>query len=315
MAEYLGACLLPPDIVRPSHTHPTAEPQLQPYVVLQGEYLAMLAYKLGFDANAVWNDPKNQQLRDAGKLSQDPNVLWPTDVIYIPDENANALAAYSLTPGTTNTFVTAAVNVTVSLKFTDKNLASQAYSIQELPELGVRTSGADGIISFSVPVTLRVATIVFNDPGAQYECKIGGLDPIDKFSGIFQRLQHLGYVATDEILDRSKIDLVRSALRALKAEQAGPRDVSSSSSGSDDDAPLSAPCPGSDPSPLSDESDSDAPSSIGAGGNAPPSAPDPDTSQSSSSATSASVPDNGGLNDDGTLDDETRALLLKVHGS
>jgi len=58
---------------------------LQPYVVLQGEYLAMLAYKLGFDANAVWNDPKNQQLRDAGKLSQDPNVLWPTDVIYIPD--------------------------------------------------------------------------------------------------------------------------------------------------------------------------------------------------------------------------------------
>jgi hypothetical protein len=52
-----------------------------------------------------------------------------------------------------------------------------------------------------------------------------------------------------------------------------------------------------------------------AGGNAPPSAPDPDTSQSSSAATSASVPDNGGLNDDGTLDDETKALLLKVHGS
>jgi hypothetical protein len=50
---------------------------VQPYVIRQGDYLALLAYKFGFDADAVWNDPKNADLR---KIRSDPNMLWPTDV-------------------------------------------------------------------------------------------------------------------------------------------------------------------------------------------------------------------------------------------
>jgi hypothetical protein len=39
------------------------EAPLQPYVIKQGDHLALLAYKFGFDADTVWNDPKNAQLR------------------------------------------------------------------------------------------------------------------------------------------------------------------------------------------------------------------------------------------------------------
>ena len=53
---------------------------MQPYVIRQGDYLALLAYKFDFDADTVWGDPANSDLR---KLRPNPNLLWPTDVLYI----------------------------------------------------------------------------------------------------------------------------------------------------------------------------------------------------------------------------------------
>jgi hypothetical protein len=35
---------------------------MQPYVIKQGDHLAALAYKFGFDADTAWQDPSNAQL-------------------------------------------------------------------------------------------------------------------------------------------------------------------------------------------------------------------------------------------------------------
>jgi len=56
---------------------------MQPYIIKQGDYLALLAYTFGFDANIVWNDPTNADLQ---KLRPDPNILFPGDVLNIPDQ-------------------------------------------------------------------------------------------------------------------------------------------------------------------------------------------------------------------------------------
>ncbi len=73
---------------------------MEPYVVRQGDHLAKLAYQFNFDANIVWNDPKNANLR---QVRPNSNILSPGDVLYIPDQVPPALQ--NLAVGTTNTFV------------------------------------------------------------------------------------------------------------------------------------------------------------------------------------------------------------------
>ena len=53
------------------------------YVIRQGDYLAKLAHRFGFDAGTVWGDPRNSELRS---LRGDPNVLHPGDVLWIPED-------------------------------------------------------------------------------------------------------------------------------------------------------------------------------------------------------------------------------------
>jgi hypothetical protein len=271
---------------------------LQPYVIKQGDHLALLAYKFGFDADTVWNDPKNAQLR---QLRPNRNLLWPTDILYIPDQNVPPVMK-NLTTGTTNSFVSTAPMTTLSIAFvgsTPTSYASRAYTIQELDQLtGLATDG-NGVAKFQVPVTLQIATLVFSDTGESYAFSIGEMDPINTLSGIFKRLQNLGYVDTSAQLDAftpaNNLGILRAGLLTLKASQAP--------SGADS-APASSPTPDSAP-PSSGEADMSTLGSASAGN----SAPAPDSAPSSPSS------DDSGLADDGTLDTTTTALLLNAHGS
>ncbi len=69
---------------------------MQPHVIKVGDHVALLAYQCGFDADTVWNDPANDALR---QLRPDPNVLCPTDILYIPDQNDKQPAMQTLTTG------------------------------------------------------------------------------------------------------------------------------------------------------------------------------------------------------------------------
>jgi N-acetylmuramoyl-L-alanine amidase len=303
---------------------------VQPYVIRQGDFLLALAHQFGFDADTVWNDPKNAQLR---QLRPNPNILYPTDVLYIPDQNASPVMQ-SLATGTTNNFVSSAPTTTLSVTFVGNDptaYASKAYTIQELDQLtGVVTDG-NGVAKFDAPVTLQNATLVFTETGASYALSIGGMDPIDTLSGIFLRLQNLGYIGGAVPFDASNLDLLRTALRALKASQASSSDDSAPASSpapnsgpGSSPAPNSAPgsgpsldsAPGSSPAPNSAPASSPAPNSVPGSSPAPNSAPGSSPSSDSSPGSSANgASDNAGLADDGTLDAPTTALLLKVHGS
>jgi hypothetical protein len=299
---------------------------LQPYVIKQGDHLALLAYKFGFDADTVWNDPQNVKLRQLGQLSQDPNILWPTNVLYIPDQVNKPPAMQRLTTGTTNTFVTDPPAVTISLQFGDSLFASQAYSVQELPQLTGLTTSEDGTTTLSIPVTLQTFTIVFTESGTTFDFNTGHLDPIDTLSGVFQRLQNLGYIDLDATASPSPdIELIRSALRAFKAAEAGgfpaPADSSPASAPSSpsDANPPAPPAPTSSPasSPTPPPSDSSpAPISSSASGPSLPGDADsepPPSGPASSPEPSAGVQDNAGLSDDGKLNEATSKLLFAAH--
>jgi N-acetylmuramoyl-L-alanine amidase len=283
---------------------------MQPYVIKQGDYLALLAYQFGFDANTVWNDPANADLQ---KLRPDPNILWPTDVLYIPNQNVPP-ATHKLEPGTTNTFVSDAPTTTVSIQFKDDSLASQAYTVPELPELTGLTTDGSGLATLTIPVTLDVFTISFTESGLSVTCNVGSLDPVGTLSGVLQRLQHLGYVTDDATVASLGLDAIRAALRAFKVAQTPAAPPPPSTPAPSDSSPPPSSPPESSPEmggPSSSDSGSGPVSSPPPSSVPPPSDSSPPSSASSSSAAPV---DNAGLSDDGTLDDETSKQLVAAHG-
>jgi hypothetical protein len=62
----------------------------------------LLAYRFGFDADTIWQDPANEDLR---KQRLDPRLLRPTDILYIPDQVDKEPVSHALQTGQTNSFV------------------------------------------------------------------------------------------------------------------------------------------------------------------------------------------------------------------
>ena len=256
---------------------------MQPYVICQGDYVLKLAEQFDFDADTVWNDPSNADLQTR---RQDPNVLLAGDVLYIPDQLNKKPTFHDLTAGATNTFVASdPATVSIAVKFTVTGAtteagasayASKAYTITELDALTGLTTNGDGLATFDAPVTLETATLVFTESGESWTLAIGGIDPIGTLSGMFQRLQNLGYIDRQVAFSArdgaAMLDVVRAGLRALGADQGG-------------DAPTSSPA----------------------------SAPSPDSSPSSGAAT-ATPADDAGLSDNGVLSDEMTSMLRQAYG-
>jgi N-acetylmuramoyl-L-alanine amidase len=206
---------------------------MQPYVIKQGDYLAALAYRFGFDADTVWNDDKNADLR---KLRPDPNILWPTDVLYIPDQIDKDPVTHDLDTGATNDFVSHAPPVNMTILFSDEALAAEDYTIAELPDLtGLATVG--GKASFAIPLTLTAFTIVFTDSRTTFVFDVGHMDPINTVAGVAKRLQNLGYLGPLPDEDQIDVNAVRAGVRFFMASQgASPDDADLSDDGKLDDA-------------------------------------------------------------------------------
>jgi hypothetical protein len=310
---------------------------MAPYVIRQGDYLAKLASKFGFDADAVWTDDKNTALKE---LRKDPNILFPGDVLYIPDATNDVATPTSLKTGTSNDFTSSPPTVPITHKFLNPCFASQPYIVHELPDLTGLTTDGGGTATFSVPVTLETITLVFTATGQTFVYDIGALDPIQTASGVFQRLQSLGFIdpsVTFNPGDPSQLGLVKSAVRAFLAgpPSSGATPSTTANASPADSSPPSSPPSGwslwADSSPESSPPSSAPPSSGTPASSPPSSAPASDPSPASAPASardstppgsgpSSSPPSSGSgdgshVNDDGTLDDDTRQKLYDAHGS
>ncbi|MGH7298491.1 MAG: hypothetical protein ACRELB_26360, partial [Polyangiaceae bacterium] len=162
-----------------------------PYVVRQGDHLRRLAAQNGFDADTVWNDPANCDLK---KLRGTYNVLLPGDILQLPDPNPNPVP---LQTGGTNNFTSPPVKP-CSIKHTfvrgTEPLANVQYRIiGGVDDATPKTTDANGAATFDVPVDADSVQVVFKD-SSSYVLKVGYLDPAATPSGAAQRLMHLGYL-------------------------------------------------------------------------------------------------------------------------
>lgn len=192
----------------------------------------------------------------------------------------------------------------ITVEFSDPRFASQPCAIAELDHLAGLATDGSGLLTFDVPVTLDTATITFAALGVSSACRIGHLDPIETLSGVVQRLKALGYIAADLPFDPDDHDVVRGALEELRDADGECGAVPY------DEAWL-------DFSP-------DFPVSITAfvspGAVQYPSLPN-QAATSAAPASSAALGAVGGdgsadvvVNEDGTIDDASRALLLRAYG-
>jgi hypothetical protein len=287
----------------------TEEADLEPYVIRQGDFLLKVAHKFGFDADTIWNDAKNDALR---QVRPNPNILLPGDVLYIPDQANRTPALKPLVTGTTNTFTSHTPTLSLTCKFIGAEAAtyaSKAFTVQELADLVGLQTDDQGVATFPIPVTLTRATITFIETGECVELGIAAMDPINSLEGIFKRLQNLGHIPREvdgvPVESSGDLKMMRRGLRYFKASQSSGDDAAGGSTPSE--SPSDPTGDGRSASTGQGDSGWDAAggSEEGApfGGDPGPANSPPDPSD-----------DDAGLADNGTLDGDLAALLLKVYG-
>jgi hypothetical protein len=192
---------------------------MRPYVVRTGDHLPLLAARMGFDADSVWNDPKNADLK---KLRGSPNILCAGDVLYVPDPaDRNWL---SVTPGTTNRFVGKVPKITLSLAFSQggKAIAGEECVVRGLLPPNRFTTDGDGKLSLSVPVTTQILDVEFPKIPLVRRIMVGHLDPVTEPSGVIQRLRSLGYISPRTAISPSDSAALGRVLAAFQKDQGLP---------------------------------------------------------------------------------------------
>ena len=207
------------EIVFPELTMRGDQPKgaAQPYVVRQGDYLQKLAFKHAFDADKVWNDAKNADLK---AKRRDPGQLHPGDILHFAD---SAKKPFPLSKGTQNDYAASVPTTKVKLVLKDetKPFTGEAYTLEGLPKPISSTVSADGVIEIDAPIHVREVRIVFAKRGLVLPVRVGDLDPIGETSGVRGRLEHLGYLpAAAAALSESDGDArITSAVRAFQRDQ------------------------------------------------------------------------------------------------
>ncbi|MBW2525496.1 MAG: peptidoglycan-binding protein [Deltaproteobacteria bacterium] len=195
---------------------------MKPYVIKHGDYLTKLAHLLGFDAQTVWNDPKNADLKE---LRADPTMLQAGDVLFVPDEPRKRLP---LEHEADNSYVATVPKISVSVVVADDDepVADEPYVVEGLGDDEERTTDGQGTVSFEAPVHVREVTVRFKERELAFRIGVGELDPIDTASGVRMRLTQLGYYGAtlageDAYVERDDAQLA-AAIGAFQTAQSLP---------------------------------------------------------------------------------------------
>ena len=196
------------------------------HVVAQGEFLSLIAARFGFrDHRVIWDHPDNAALK---KLRKNPNVLFPGDVVAIPDRTEGRVAAAT---GRFNVFAATDDDALLNVAFQDAGAVALAARDGERTVAGTNARGTflvDGPSPLTPPTDAEgairlVFTRVFagatmpsevivrlfaapTGPEVSFRLIVGGLDPIDTPSGQRARLNNLGYFAGYGVQDQRQLE-------------------------------------------------------------------------------------------------------------
>ena len=161
--------------------------------VIQGDSIASLAYQFGFAPDTIWNYGSNSALKT---LRKDPNLLYPGDVVVIPDKDVTAVSKGS---DAKHSFQRRGVPSKLEVRFmkNDKPRKSIPYQLQidDSPASNGSTDGGGWIRQPVKPNAKRAILKLMpsNYPPEEYELNFSHLDPLETVEGVKGRLVNLGY--------------------------------------------------------------------------------------------------------------------------
>lgn len=169
------------------------------YTVAQGDCLSSIAAQFGLaDWRTIYDHPNNAAHR---RRRPDPNLLFPGDRLFIPQEAAVEAAGTD----TRHRFRKSAARVALRLAVKDvlgRPVAGRPYRLQ----VGLRqfsgVTGGGGEVEHEIPADASTGELFVageegsNLPSSEtWTLRLGHLDPVDTVSGVQARLNNLGYDA------------------------------------------------------------------------------------------------------------------------
>jgi N-acetylmuramoyl-L-alanine amidase len=165
--------------------------------VQQGDCLSSVAAQYGLSWEKIWNFGDNADLK---KRRADPNVLYPGDVLVIPDKAVNDVmrATDRLHKFVVNRKPT---HAKIRLTIDDQPRANLKFELL-VDDVSVQgTTDGDGFLSAEIPASAQRGLLLLGDtePRETHELTFGTLDPIDTNEGVEQRLRSLGLQTEDDL--------------------------------------------------------------------------------------------------------------------
>jgi hypothetical protein len=183
------------------------------HVVQQGEHISALAKKYKFfDYRQIWDDPSNAELK---AKRGNPNVLFPGDVVNIPDKEVKKLAKET---AQVHTFQVKPkpLKLRIDIKdYFDKPYADTPCVLEVDGDPKALKTDSKGLIEREIQPAATAGKLVVR--GSEIEVRIGHLDPVEEESGQIARLNNLGYAAGP--LETPDKERLRSAIEEFQADQ------------------------------------------------------------------------------------------------
>ena len=167
------------------------------HTVQQGEHISGIARHYGFsDHIVIWEHPSNAQLRE---LRDDPHVLLPGDLLFIPERQEHEEPAAT---GERHTFRLRGQPLSLRVVLKKASFAPLGNTPADLHIGSAKhevTTDGDGMFEQIISKTAQQARLMFKDQDHPFDVlvpmRIGHLDPISEISGQKARLNNLGYFA------------------------------------------------------------------------------------------------------------------------
>jgi hypothetical protein len=211
------------------------------YTVRQGDSTSSIAFRHGMFWETIWDHSANAELRAS---REDKNILYPGDVLFIPDGN---IRAESGSTEQRHRYRLRGVPERIRLRFIeDREESAQTAGSsnqsqrssggrdqsKDMPRANVPyvldidgrlTQGNtddDGCVECPIPPDARRGRVILNPSTPQqqeYPLQIGHLNPISQFSGVKQRLSNLGFFPGQP--DEQRTRELEAALRMFQERQ------------------------------------------------------------------------------------------------
>jgi hypothetical protein len=183
------------------------------HIVKQGDCISSIAFKYGFFPDTIWNDSKNNKLKQDRK---DPNVLFPGDEVFIRDKEKKEESCPS---EQRHRFKRKGVPETFDIQFRVNGVprSNEDYVLDIDGELSEGKTDKDGVVELFIPPNAKKGKITFRQSGDEYELELGDLDPITETSGVQARLRSLGFYSGP--VHGKMSDELEQAIRDFQAAQ------------------------------------------------------------------------------------------------